>query len=324
MMTRRLLLTTIAALATSVMVAPARSQQWPARPVRIIVPFPAGGLTDGIARLVSARLGESLGQPFVAENIGGAGGVIAARTVMRATADGYTLFLASLPQMGILPALEDVSYDPVKDFAPISNIASAPFVLMVNARVPAKTLREFVDYVRARPGQTADASAGVGTITHLSMALFLKRAGLDMIHVPYKGGPPAVTDLLAGHVAAYFGTRTDAVQQSQTGMIRALAVSDDRRSAQFPDAPTIAESGYPGFRTITWNGLVAPAGTPEAIVDKLAGEVQRAIKNEAFIRMLTSLGVDPIGDSPREFAATIAMGVPVWSEAVRIAGMKPH
>ena len=187
MMTRRLLLASVPALATLLMATSAWAEQWPQRPIRMIVPFPAGGLTDGIARLIGQRLGENLGQPFVLENMGGAAGAIAARTVARASADGYTLLMASLPQIGILPAVEDVSYDPIKDFAPISNIASAPFVLMVNSTVPAKTLSEFVDYVRSHPGQITYASSGIGSLAHLSMALFLKRAGLDMIHVPYKG-----------------------------------------------------------------------------------------------------------------------------------------
>jgi tripartite-type tricarboxylate transporter receptor subunit TctC len=285
------------------------------------VPFPPGGLTDGIARLLGQRLGESLGTQFVIENMGGAAGAIAASSVARAPIDGYTLLLASLTQIGIVPALEHVSYNARIDFAPISNVASAPFVLMVNPQSPARTLAEFVDHVRARPGQITYASAGVGSLSHLSMALFLQRAGIDMIHVPYKGGAPAITDLVGGHVAAYFGTRTDAVQQFVAGTIRLLAVSGESRSAQFPDVPTIAESGYPGFRTVTWNGLMAPARTPKPIIDKLADEVQRAIGDHAFARSLANIGVDPIGDSPEEFAATIAADIPVWAEAVRIAGV---
>jgi tripartite-type tricarboxylate transporter receptor subunit TctC len=314
--------TSVAATTTLVMAAPARSQQWPQRPVKVIVPFPAGGLTDGIARLLSQRLGESLQQPFVVENMGGAGGAIAANYVARATADGYTLFLATLPQIGILPAMENVTYDPVKDFAPISNVASAPFVLMVNSKIPVKTVAEFVSYVRARPNQVTYASAGVGTVTHLSMALFMKRAGIEMIHVPYKGGPPAVTDLLSGQVASYFGTRTDAVEHYQTGKISLLAVSDAKRSMQFPDVPTIAEAGYPGFHTVTWNGLMAPAKTPLAIIDKLASEIQRIVKSDSFAQNLLAIGVDPIGDGPAEFATTIATDLPFWGGAVRIAGAR--
>ena len=285
------------------------------------MPFPPGGLTDGIARLLGQRFAENLGVPFVIENLGGAAGAIAAGNVARASGDGYTLFLASLTQIGVVPALEHVSYDPVTDFAPVSNVASAPLVLMVNARVPVRTLREFVDYARARPAQITYASSGVGSLSHLTMALFLKRAGIGMIHVPYKGGAPAVADLVGGHVATYFGTRTDAVQQVESGAIRLLAVSDDKRSKQFPDVPTVAESGYPGFRTVIWNGLMAPARTPKAVIDSLADEVRHAVKDDIFVRSLANIGVDPIGDRPEEFAATIAADIPVWAEAVQVAGL---
>jgi len=322
MLTRKLFLTLLVGATTLNLVLPAHSQEWPQKRIRVLVPFSPGGLTDVIARLIGQRLSEGLGQPFVIENMAGAGGAIAAGMVARAPADGYILFVGSLPQIAIVPAIEKASYDPAKDFAPISNIASAPFVLMVNRSVPAKTLKGFVDYVRTRPNQLTYASAGVGSLTHLSMALFLKRAGIEMIHVPYKGGAPALTDLVGGQVTSYFGTRADAVQQFETGTIRLLAVSDEKRSVQFPDVPTVAESGYPGFRTVTWNGLMAPAGTPQAIIDKLAGAVQRITKDHAFVQSLTNIGGDPIGDRPQEFAATIAADVPLWAEAVRIAGAK--
>jgi tripartite-type tricarboxylate transporter receptor subunit TctC len=304
------------------MAVPAQSQQYPVKPVRVIVPFPPGGLTDGIARLVGQRLTESLGQPFVMENQGGAAGALAARTVARAPADGYTLFIGSLTQIGVVPALESVAYDPVKDFAPISNVASAPFVLMVHPGMPVQTLKEFIEYVRARPGKIAYGSAGVGSLAHLSMALLLKRAGIEMVHVPYKGGAQMMTDLVGGHVTAYFGNRSDAVPQYKAGAVRLLAVSDEKRSAQFPEVPTVAESGYPGFRTITWNGLMAPTGTPRPIVERLAAEMQRAANDPAFTRSLDNFGVDPIGDNPEKFAATIAADIPLWAEAVAISGAR--
>ncbi len=322
MITRRSFLALSAAATTFGSSAPVWSQQWPQKAVRLIVPFPPGGLTDGIARLLGQRLSENLGTPFVIENVGGAAGAIAAGNVARAPADGYTLFLASLTQIGVVPALEHVSYNPASDFAPISDVANAPFVLMVNALVPPRTLQEFVVYVRARPGELTYASAGTGSLSHLSMALFLKRAGIEMIHVPYKGGASAITDVVGGHVAAHFGTRTDAVQQFQGGMIRLLAVSGENRSSQFPEVPTVAESGYPGFHTITWNGLMAPARTAKAIIDRLAGEVRRLTKDPTFVQSLGNIGVDPIGDSPEEFAATIAADIRLWAEAVRIAGLE--
>lgn len=322
MMTRRLLLTLLAAAMALNSVVSVHAQEWPQKRIRVVVPFSPGGLTDDIARLIGQRLSERFGQPFVIENTAGAGGAIAASMVARAPADGYILFVGSLPQIAIVPAIEKASYDPVRSFAPISNIASAPFVLMVNRSVPAKTLKEFVDYVRTRPNQLTYASAGVGSLTHLSMALFLKRAGIEMIYVPYKGGVPALTDLVGGQVTSYFGTRADALQQFEAGTVRLLAVSDEKRSAQFLDVPTVAESGYPGFRTVTWNGLMAPAGTPQAIIDRLAGAIQHIAKDHAFIQSLTNIGSDPIGDRPQEFAATIAADVLLWTEAVRIAGVK--
>jgi tripartite-type tricarboxylate transporter receptor subunit TctC len=300
----------------------AQSQGWPQRPIRLVVPFPPGGLTDGIARLLGQRLSENLGQPLVIENVPGAVGAIAARTVARAPADGHTLFLGSVVQVAVLPALGNVAYDPVQDFAPISNVASTPFVLMVHSIVPAKTLKEFVNYARVQPGKITYSSAGIGSLDHLSMALFVQRAGIEMTHVPYKGGPQAITDLLAGHVAAYFGNRSVAVQHLNSGRIRLLAVSDEKRSVQFPDVPTVSESGYPRFRTIAWNGLMAPARTPKAIIDKLAGEIQRATKDQAFIQGFANIGVDPIGDNPQEFAATLTADISRWAEAVKVAGVK--
>jgi tripartite-type tricarboxylate transporter receptor subunit TctC len=318
---RRLILLSCAALALLGFADDARSQGWPQKPVRLVVPFPPGGLTDGIARLLGQRLSERLGQPFVIENMPGAVGAIAARTVARAPADGHALFLGSVVQLAVLPALGNVAYDPVHDFAPISNIAGTPFVLMVHSSVPAKTIKGFVDYVRGQPGKITYSSAGIGSLDHLSMALFAQRGGIEMIHVPYKGGPQAITDLLAGHVAAYFGNRSVAVQHLNSEKIRLLAVSDEKRSAQFPDVPTVAESGYPRFRTIAWNGLMAPASTPKAMIDKLAAEIQRAIKDQAFIQGLTNIGVDAIGDDPEEFAATVAADISRWAEAVKVAGV---
>jgi tripartite-type tricarboxylate transporter receptor subunit TctC len=320
-MTRHVL-AIIAAAALLAVAAQASAEHWPERPVKVIVPFAAGGYTDGVARITSEWLGNKLGQSFVVENLLGAGGVIAAKALARAPADGYTIMTMTLPQIAIAPALEDVSYDPVKDFAPISNVASAPFVLMVNAGVPVKTLKEFVDYVHARPGQLTFASASAGSQSHFTMVMLNKRAGLDMVHVPYKGGALAMIDLAAGRVTAYFGTRTDAVEQAHSGMIRLLAVSGDERSPQFPDVPTVAESGYPGFRSVAWNGLMAPAGTPAIAIDTLAGEIGRAVQDDAFVRKLANVGADPIGDGPQHFAATVTADIPVWAEVVRESGFK--
>ena len=294
---------------------------YPQGNVRVYVPFPPGGNTDGNGRLVAQWLSERLGASFIVENQGGAGGAIAASQVARANPDGLTLFFAALPQLAIVPALDKVAYNPVKDFAPISEIGTNPFVLLVHPSVPVHTLKEFVDYVGQRAGKLAYASAGIGSLAHLSMVLLLQRAGLDMTHVPYKGEGPALVDLLGGQVPVYFGNLSAAVPQVKAGALRALAISDDRRSAQMPDVPTVAESGYPGFRTITWNGLLAPAGTPKPIVDALAAEMANAVKDPVFLGHLRDFGVDPLSNSPAEFAAVIASDVKTWTAAVAAAGL---
>jgi tripartite-type tricarboxylate transporter receptor subunit TctC len=294
---------------------------WPQHPVRVIVPFAAGGNTDGIARVIGQSLSEQLGTQFVIENKPGANGAIAAEAVKMAPADGYTLFMAALPQIAIFPAMTKVSYDPVKDFAPISNVGSNPFALIVNPSFPAKTLSELVAYVRARPGEVTYASGGVGSLGHLSMALFAHRAGLEMTHVPYKGGGPAIADVVANHVPMYFANLSEALQQAKGGMVRVIAVSSATRTPQLPDVPTVAESGYPDFRTETWNGLMAPAATPAPVVSLLSTNIANAVKKPAVIEVLTGFGVDPIGDDPKHFASTIAADIAMWAEAVKIAGV---
>jgi tripartite-type tricarboxylate transporter receptor subunit TctC len=317
MITRRLFL----AAAASALPSFASAQTWPSKPVRVFVGFAAGGNSDLVARLIGSLLAERLGQPFVIENRAGANGTLAAEATARAAPDGYTLFMASLPHIAIAPAVGKVAYDPIRDFSTISNIGTNPFVLCVHRSFPAKTLAEFEDRVRREPGKIAYASGGVASLTHLSMALYLKRAGLDMIHVPYKGGGPATTDFLAGHVMAYFSNLSGISQHAQAGTVRALAISDDKRHPQLPGVPTMIELGYGGFRTLTWNGLVAPAGTPREVIDRLADETAAIVREPAAIERLQSYGVDPLGDRPEQFAATIAADVALWAGAVKIAGV---
>jgi tripartite-type tricarboxylate transporter receptor subunit TctC len=299
----------------------AAAQHYPSHPVTIVVPFAAGGNTDNIARLVAQRFGEKLGQQFVVENRPGAAGAIAAESVARSTPDGYTLLMAAVPQIAIVPALHKTRYDPVKDFAPISAIGTNPFVLAVNKDLPVKTIAELIAYVGARPRTLSYGSGGVGSLNHLAMALFLKRAGLEMIHVSYKGNAPAISDLVAGHVPVLLSTLPDALPQAAAGAIRLIGVSSDRRAPQIPDVPTIAESGFPQFKTMTWNGLLAPAGTPREIIDMLARQSAEAIKDRNFGERLASYGVDPLGNSPEEFAAMIAADIALWGEAAKIAGL---
>ncbi len=296
------------------------AEDWPQRPVRIIGPYAAGGNADVLARLTAQWLSDAFGRQFVVENRVGGNGTIAAEAVARAPADGYTLLWAVVPPIAIQPALAKVPYDPVKDFAPISVIGTNPFVLVVNKNVPATSVGEFVAWVRGAPARLSYAEGAAGSLTHLAMALFLKRAGIEMTNVSYRGNAPALTDVVAGHLPTMFSNLSDALPHLASGEIRALAVSSDRRAPQLPNVPTVAESGYPGYRAITWNGLMAPAGTPKPIIEKIAAEMARATKDANFVGRLASLGADPLGNSPQEFAALIAADLKTWAEAA--AGVK--
>jgi tripartite-type tricarboxylate transporter receptor subunit TctC len=321
MPTRRLFLALFAILAVLGIAQPGRSESWPQRPVRIVVPFAPGGNTDGIARIVAQRLGEAFKQPFVVENRAGAGGAIAADAVARSPADGYTLIMATLGQIAITPAMTKVAYDPVKDFAPISVIGTNPFVLIAHPSVPARTLGELVDYARRDPDKLSYA-ATFGGLSHLAMALFLKRAGIEIVPVMYKGGAAPLTDVVGGHVQLYLTNLSGVPQYAATGALRPLAVSSDKRVPQIPEVPTFIESGFPGFKMVQWNGLLAPAGTPRDIIDRLAKEIAGAVKDPKFIERLAALDVDPLGNTPEEFAAMIAADIPLWAEAVKIAGVE--
>lgn len=302
--------------------ASAQAEAWPQKLVTIIVPFAAGGNTDGIARIIAQRLGEELGQQFVVENRAGAGGVLAAEAVAKAAPDGYTLFLATVAQIAIAPAISKRRYDPIKDFAPISNIAANPFVLAVHSSVPANTLAELVEHVRAQPGKLVYGTPGVGGVSHLCMALLLQRTGMQMSPVAYKGNGPALNDLVAGHIPTMFLNLSEALPHANSGSLRLLAVSGDKRVPQLPDVPTVSESGYPGFNTLTWNGLMAPSGTPKAIIDRVAAGVASAVKDPKVVELFAKYGVDPLGSSPEAFAATVATDSMMWAAAVKIAGVQ--
>ena len=299
----------------------AHAEDWPQRPVRILVPYAPGGNSDGIARIVAQRLSERLGQAFIIENKVGANGAIAADTTIRSTPDGYTLMWAVTPPMAVTPAMTKVAYDPIKDFAPISIVGSNAFVLLVNKDFPPNSVADFISYVRAQKEKMAYAEGSAGSLTHLAMALFLKRADLDMTNVSYRGNAPALTDVMAGHLQMMFSNVSDALPQAQAGAVRLLAVSSAQRAPQIPNVPTVAESGFPGFNVLTWNGLVAPAGTPKPIVDLLAREIAAAVKNPKFIERLETYGVDPVGNTPEEFAKVIATDVALWSDAVKMTGL---
>jgi tripartite-type tricarboxylate transporter receptor subunit TctC len=258
----------------------------------------------------------------VVENRPGASGAIAAEALARADADGYTLFSASTPQLAIVPYVQKVSYDPMKDFAPISIVGTNAFALGCNSLIPAATLKEFVAYGKANPDKLTYASPGLGSVGHLTMALFLARAGLKGEAVLYKGGGPAVADTVAGHVPCYFGNLNELIPHAGTGRVNLLATSGERRARQLPHVPTVAESGYPGFRTMTWNGYVAPAATPRAVIERIAREIGAACKDAAFAGRLDKIGVDPVCGTPAEFTQAIREDLATWKEAVQAAGVK--
>jgi tripartite-type tricarboxylate transporter receptor subunit TctC len=297
---------------------------WPQKPVRVIVPFPPGGVTDSIARITVDWLSQRTGQPVIAENRPGASGAIAAEYVARSAPDGYTLFMAASPQLAIVPHVQKIPYDPIKDFAPVSIVGASFFALGVNDGLPPRSLAEFVAYVKARPGQLNFASPGSGTVGHLTMALFLARTGLKMEPVLYKGGGPAMVDVLSGQVPVYFGNLNELIPHVSSGRVRVLAVSGDKRVPQLPDVPTVAEQGYPGFRTDTWNGIVAPAGTPPDIVERAQREIGLGCKDTGFVARLDKIGVEAVCSTPAEFSRAIRQDLELWKDAVSAAGLKPQ
>jgi tripartite-type tricarboxylate transporter receptor subunit TctC len=299
------------------------AQGYPTKPVRILVPFAAGGNTDGIARIAAEWLGRASNQQFLVENRPGAFGTIAVDALIKSPADGYTLLMAAHPQAVTVPLMQaKKTYDPQKDFAPISIIGSNPFVLGIHSSLQVNNVREFVEYAKARPGQVNYASGGSGSMGHLSGALFAIRAGINLNHIPYKGGGPAVKDLLGGQVHMYFGNFSEFVGHAESGRIKVLGVSSEKRASQRPDLPTIAESGYPGFRTHTWNGLVAPAGTPSDVIERIAAEVQKMVKDPAASQRLVNIGVDPWGSTPVEFIEAIKSESALWGGVIRDANIR--
>jgi tripartite-type tricarboxylate transporter receptor subunit TctC len=303
--------------------ATAAHAAWPERPVTVMVPFTAGGITDVLARLVSGRLQDALKQPFIVENVPGAAGIIAADRVLKASPDGYTLLFTPIFQITMAPFTNNVTFDAVKDFKPIAAVGASPFIVTVGASVPANTLGEFIAYVKPQPGKITFASAGSGSLSHVSSAVFLKSAGLEMIHVPYRGLSAAFTDLLAGHVAMLSATPVELKPYLDSGKVRLLAVTGAERAKQMPGVPTIGET-LKGPPVVTYNGLLAPKGTPQDIVDLMAREIVAAENNPEFQERLVRIGVDPIVTTPAEFARIIAEDTERWRDIVRDLNLKPQ
>jgi tripartite-type tricarboxylate transporter receptor subunit TctC len=296
--------------------------EYPDRPIRLIVPFPAGGAVDIVARVVAARMSADLKQNVVIENRGGAGGVIASEVVAKSAPDGYTLLLTA-PNHTINAALQaKLPYDTEKDFAPVSVVAAVPELFVCHPSAPFTDFKGFVAYAKANPGKLNYASAGIGTLPHVTMELLLRRLGLDVTHVPYRGAAPAMTDLLAGQVQLKLDTYATSSPHVSAGKLRVLGYAGHARLSQMPDVPTIAEMGLPGYEGVLWVGLVAPAGTPKAAIATLAASAKRAVASPEVIERFNRDGIEPVGGTPDAFGALIAREIVQWRELARDANIK--
>ena len=325
-MLRRLMFKKLAALILGLMAIGAVSSavpaaDYPARPVTIVVAFTPGGPSDVLSRIIGKRLQEILHQPFIVENRPGAGGNIAAEQVKNAAPDGYTLLMGNNSILATNAALyKRLSYDAEKDFLPISLVGTQANILVVNPNVPANSMQELIALAKASPGALNFASSGHGAAAHLSGELFKSEAKVNIVHVAYKGAAPALQDVIAGHAQMMFATSASVIGLIKQGKVRALAVTTPARTALFPDLPTIDELGIKGFEATTWHGLVAPAGTPKEIIDALHIATTEALKDPATQQALTGLGVDIVGNTPKEFADYIKAEIPKWTAVVKASG----
>lgn len=305
------------AMLTALAFPPPAGAAYPEKPLRLVVPFSAGGTVDLVARLVATELGARVGTTVVVENLPGAGGTLATARVAKAPADGYTL-LFTTPNHTINPAIiPSLSFDTEKDFAPITLVAEIPELLVANSSQPFDSFGEFVAYVRDHPGQVTHGSAGIGTLPHVTMELLLQRLGLKMLHVPYKGAAPAMNDLLSGQVAVKMDTIATSAQHLRSGRLKPLAIASLRRSPLLPQVPTIAESGAPGYQGILWMGILAPAGTPQEVVDTLHRTLVEVMHKPELQRRLQGDGVDIVTSKPGEFEKLIGAELQQWSAVVR-------
>jgi tripartite-type tricarboxylate transporter receptor subunit TctC len=296
--------------------------EYPERPIRLLVPFPAGGAVDIVARVVAAKLADDLRVPVVVENKAGAGGTIATDATAKAPPDGYTLLLTT-PNHTINAALQPtLPYDTEKDIAPVSIVAEVPEVLVSHPAAPFKNFPEFIEYAKGNPGKLNYSSAGIGTLPHVTMELLLRRTGIQVAHIPYRGAAPAMTDLLSGQVQLKMDTYATANAHVVAGKLRMLGIASRERSPLMPGVPTIAEMGLPGYEGILWIGMVAPGGTPKAVIDKLAAACARAVRVPDIVQRLQGAGVDPVGGTTAAFAALIARELPQWRELVKAANIQ--
>ncbi len=301
------------ALALAATGMPALADDYPTHPIRVIVPFAAGGAADAVARIVGKRVGETLGQTVVVEDRGGGGGVIGTEIVKNADPDGYTLLLGQSGPISINPGIyTKLSYDPEKDFVPISMTTAYPYVLVVNPSLGVKTVAELVALAKRKPGELNYGTAGVGVSNHLCTELFDNEAGIKMTHVPYRGTSLAVADLISGQVQVVFADPVSALSQVKAGALIALAVTSKERSPVAPDVPTIAESGYPGFDAVAWHGFMAPAGTPKPIVDRLNAAIVDALKDPQTAKLIEAQAIQIVGSSPQDFASFIKQDIVLW------------
>jgi tripartite-type tricarboxylate transporter receptor subunit TctC len=308
-------------LAAASFAAPAFAD-YPDKPIRLLLPFPAGGAVDIVARVMTAKMSEDLGKPFIIENKSGAGGIIATDAVAKAAPDGYTLLLTT-PNHTINAALQaSLPYDTEKDLVPVSVIAEVPEVLVSHPSAPFATFQEFVEYAKKNPGKLNYASAGLGTLPHVTMELLLRGIGIQVTHVPYRGAAPAMNDLLAGVVQLKMDTYTTSNPQVTAGKLRMLGIASTHRSKLMPDTPTIAEMGLPGYEGILWIAMMVPAGTPKPVIDKLAAASAKAARAPDVAERLIRDGVDPVGGTPEGLAALISRELPQWRDLAKAANIK--
>lgn len=321
---KKLLVVCAVALGALLVVDHAQSQSYPNKPIRLIVGFPPGGGTDVVARIIAPGLSENLGQPVVIENRPGATGTVAAAMVARSPADGYTLMMGHVSVNAIAPSLfPNLPYDVIKDFAPITLAASVPHLIVVHPSLPVTSLRELIAYAKARPGKLSFPSAGNGSTPHLAGEMFKSMAGVDLVHVPYKGTGQSMQDLLAGQHQVAFDTMPASAPYVRAGRLRALAVSSAHRVAEFPDVPTAEEAGVPGYRITTWYGVFAPAGTQPEVVNQLHAEIAKAMQSPETHAKLAEIGADgTITRSPEEFAAIVRADAARYGKVVKDAGLK--